>query len=454
MYVPEAHAEEIVSLQASVFAILALLATAGARAARKGASPVAVSDEAREDGELVGTEIESADEGLSGAFVLAATDERGDRSRTWRSPGTSYLDRLSREGPTVVATRSPLLARVLNDAGYLRAILGGASALLPLLGAVLGVLAVADVDGQSLPPRFGIVVALAVLGVFDALAGVVGVAVFAAGVMLGGGLSSADAARTLLGVSTLWFAAPLIAGTARPLRRSPTMTFDEHWDRTADIVIASLVGAWAVQKILQGLPGLAGLDLPIAHHGGVIAVVVLGALAGRMVVETIAAHWYPQRLAMVQPSELPGPGTGQRVAANALILAVFLFVAVSYLGACWQLWVGGALFVLPKLLALVADRLPTWPAVQVLAPQGIVQTVLLLVVGVVLGSLVLGHLANGKQLIRDSFVVLSLPSFVVGVLELLGGDGPDRERELRWYHQLLGVPVLALGVVLALGIIG
>lgn len=447
VYEPAAHAMEIVGLQVAAFALLAL---AGAAASPGGGKPATEVAQSREAGELVVTEIESADEGLASALAVAS--ERGDRSWTWRTPGTLLVDRISRKGPLIVAPRSPLLARVLNDAGYLRAMFGGASALLPMFGAALGALAVADVSGEALPPSVGIAAALAVLGVFDALAGLVGVAVFVVGVVATGGLDSADAVRTLLGVATLWFAAPLIAGTARPLRRPPTSSLDEHLDRTSDVVIASLIGAWAVQKILQGLPGLAGLDLPIADRADEVALIVLGALAVRMGMETIAAHAYPQRLAAVQPTDQRPPGTWQRLAANGVVLILFIFVAVSYLGPCWQLYVGAALFVLPKILALIADRLPTLPQLQVAIPRGVIQIVALLAIGVLLATQVLAEQADGRQLIRNSFVVLSIPGFVVAVLELLSGEFPERTH--RWYYQLLGVPVLAVGILLALGIVG
>jgi len=171
-----------------------------------------------------------------------------------------------------------------------------------------------------------------------------------------------------------------------------------------------------------------------------------------MAIETVAAHWYPRRLAGVQPPELPGSGATQRLAASLLILGIFRFVAVPYLGSCWQPYLGGALFVVPRLLDLVAHRFPTSPRIQALTPQGVVQTVLLLMVGVVLGSLVLGRLAEGRELIRDSFVVLSVPGFALAVMELFGDESPDRAR--RWYHQLLGLPILVLGVLLAVGVVG
>ncbi|MDQ4070414.1 MAG: hypothetical protein M3203_13240 [Actinomycetota bacterium] len=433
-------------MQISAFAILALLMGAGAsRAGQHGGS------KEREAAEFVGTDVESADEGLE-AFGEHAHVKWGDGSRTWRWTATPFLDRASRVWPARIAHRSPLIARVLNDGGYLRAMLGAASLVLPLLGVALGIVAVRDVGGEALPPQFVLAVALAVLGVFDALAGIVAVAVFVAGVVLSGGIASTDAARTLLGVATLWFAAPLIAGTARPLRRPQTMTFEEHFDRTADIVIASLVGAWAVLQIVEGLPGLSGLELPIADRASEAALVVLAALILRMLIETAAAHWYPRRLTQVQPAELPEPSRGQRMAASILILTIFLFVAVSYLGWCWQLYVGGVLFILPKILELVGDRLPSYPKVHTVTPRGIVQVVLLLVIGVVLATVVLGQVESGRQLIRDAFVLLAIPGVVMAVLELVSRDAPGRE--LKWQQQLMGIPLIIVGVLLALGVIG
>lgn len=455
-YDPFDHPADIVAVQVSAFALLAMLGSGSSRSgtgsgsgAGGGSGP---SGGGGATGEVVFTDVESAEEGLSIAgFLALAAGRRGDRSRTWRWAGTAGVDRLSHDLPPRVAPRSPLLARVLNDAGYLRAMFGSAYLVVPVLGAVLAVAAVSSVGGAALPPVVGLTAALAVLGVFDALAGVIAVAVLVTGVVLSGGVTSADAARTLLGLATLWFAAPLIAGTARPLRRPPTMTRQEHWDRTADIVIASLVGAWAVQVILQGLPGLARLDLPIADRAGSIALMVLAALAVRMVIETVAAHWYPSRLVVVQPSDMRPPSNAQRLVAHASVLAIFVFVAISYLGSCWQLYVGGALFILPKVLHLFADRLPSSERIHAVTPRGIVGIVLMLLVGAVVGAIVLGQFSAGQEAIRNAFVLLSLPGLALALLEVFGREGP--ERELPFRHQLLGVPLVAIGVLLALGVI-
>jgi hypothetical protein len=448
-YDPAAHAGDVVAVQVSAFAALAMVG-GGAAAASQGGGGGSSGDGSQQGGDVVFTEVESAEEGLA-TGGQPPEPRGGDPSWTWRWAGTAGLDRASRHVPERLAPRSPLVTRIIDDAGYLRAMFGSASMIAPILAVVLGVLAVQDVNGHALPPHFGLAVGLAVLGVFDALAGLIGVLVFVAGVVVLGGLSSADAARTLLGLSTLWFAAPLIAGTARPLRRPPTLTVREHWDRTADIVIASLVGAWAVQKVLQGLPGLARLDLPIANQANDAALIVLGALVVRMAIETVAAHWYPARLAVVQPETLSPPSHRQRAAAYLLVLVVFLFAAAAYVGPSWQLYVGGALFIAPKLLQLLEERLPNSPRIYAMTPKGIVQIVLLLFVGAVLGAIVLHYTASGLEAIRDSFVLLSLPGFALALLELIGMEGP--ERQLGWHYQLLGIPILAVGILLALGIV-
>ncbi len=450
-YEPAAHVRDVVALQVSAFALLAILGTAAiGEGVAAGSGGGAEGEGARRAGKLLFTGIRTAAAGL-GEHRGLPDAMRGDRSWTWRWPGTRAMDRASLGVPPRLSPTSPLLARIVNDAGYLRAMLGSGSLLLPVLGGVLGAMAVADVGGEAMPPAFALAVALAVVGVLDALAGVIGVVVFVGGVVLAGGLSSADAARTLLGLATMWFAAPLIAGVARPLRRPPTMTALEHWDRTADVVIASLVGAWAVQKIVAGLPGLSGLDLPIAARADAAALIVLAALAVRMALETSAAHWYPRRLAEVQPDTLRDPGLGQRVAANLLVLTIFLFVAVSYLGSCWQLYVGAALFIIPRFMRIFVESFPNSTRVYALTPKGIVSTVLLLVVGAVLGAIVVANLSDGQEAIRNSFVILSLPGFVLELLRMFGRTGPARE--VGWGHQLLGIPVLVVGVLLVIGVI-
>ena len=458
LYDPAAHPRSVIELEIVAFALLSLAGPAGAKAATAAAGP---AQQAKQQGQVVATGYDNAGDGLAAVSLIgagvapeAAALSRGDRSRTWQLPGTEPLNKLAVTVPARVAPVSPLGARIVSDAGYLRAILGSASALFPMTGVVLALLAVRDVHGHAVPPQFWLAVALAALGVMDALSGIIAVAVFVVGVIALGGLASANDARTLLGLSSLWFAAPIIAGVARPLRRPPTTSVAEHVERLSDLVIASLVGAWAVEQIIQGLPGLSGLVLPITSRANEAAIVVLAALVLRMILETIAAHQYPLRLFRVHPP-LPGSGTPQHVAATLATLAVFLFVALPYVGNCWQLYVGGAFFAIPLLLGLASERFPNLPRLYAVIPRGVLKAVVMLVIGTVFGAFVAGHLhsQNGQEVIRESFVVLSLPGLAVSLLELFGRDGPQPPA-LHWLpEKILGAGLLLIGVLFVVGIV-
>ncbi len=373
----------------------------------------------------------------------------GDRSRTWRWPATSRLDALSVLLPVGLATRSSMMARVTADGVYTRSMLGAASVIWPVTGLVLGVLAVSDVGGEAMPPATELTIAIAMLGVLDATAGLVAVLTFAVGITALGGLDSASALRTLLGLGGIWFVVPVLAGAARPLRRLPAANRQEAWDRAADFVIASLVGAWAVQQIVSALPSLAGSDdVPVAAHADAAALCVLLALAIRIGAETLAAYLYPRRLATVQPHDLPQPGRLQRLAAAAGRTAVFVFVADVVVGSTWQLWVGAALFVLPELLSVYHDRLPKLAWLSRIRPRGLVEVVFILLVTTGIGALLLSSDYDPQTIVPDGFVLLSLPGFV---LSMVGLFTPEDDRPLRWWHRIAGVPLLALAVAIVLG---
>jgi hypothetical protein len=373
----------------------------------------------------------------------------GDRSRTWRWPGTPRLDAMSKLLPVGLALRSSMMARVTADGVYARSMLGAAAVVWQVAGLILGVLAVRNVDGDALPPSTTLTIAIAMLGVLDATAGLIAVLTFAIGVAALGGLDSAAAVRTLLGLCSLWFVIPVLAGAARPLRRLPAANRQEAWDRWADLAIASLIGAWAVQEIVSALPGLAGReDLPIAAHADAIALWVLLALAIRIASETVAAYLYPRRLRSVQPRDLPTPGQLQRLAAVAGRTAVFVFVAHVVVGSTWQLWAGAALFLAPEVLSIYGDSLPKVAWLARVLPRGLVEVVLVLLVTTGIGALLVSSDYDPETIIPDAFVILSLPGFVLSMLGLLC---PDDERPLGWRRRIAGVPLLALAVAVVLG---
>ena len=153
----------------------------------------------------------------------------------------------------------------------------------------------------------------------------------------------------------------------------------EAW--ASDLAIASLIGAWAIQKMIMALPALAGVPLSITSHATEVALIVLGACALRIAFETVAVRWYPHRLAEVQSASLPQPIPAQRIASAGVRTALLLFVASAFLALHWQLWVGGLLFLLPLLVSVFEGRFPNSARLYRLLPRGMVKLVIMLAVG-------------------------------------------------------------------------
>jgi hypothetical protein len=443
-----AHPKTAITLLGATFTLLLLAGSGRQLAAGGGGSSHrwSAGGGSAPDSDFIheGVEVEH----IGGGAIAVAL---GDRSRTWGWPGTRTTDRVSSALPVRLAARSPLIARVVADGTYLRAMLGSASLLVLVAGAILGVAAIYDTGGDALPPAATLTIAIAMLGVLDAAAGLFAVVIFIVGVLLLGGLDSNADARTLLGLSAMWFVVPVLAGAARPLRRPPTRGLAESWDRAADFVIASLIGAWAVRNLMKALPGLAGLQLPIADYADRAALAVLVALVLRMTAETITSHLYPKRLTHAEARDLPDPSALQRLAACLLRATTFVYFAIVVVGASWQLWVGTALFAIPQILSIFADRLPRWPALSRALPKGLVETVVMLLVVTVLGALLVDASSDSPDFLANSFVILSIPGFALSLAGLVGRDAD--EPELDWPRRLGGVVVLAFGVLLSLGML-
>jgi hypothetical protein len=458
-YDPRSEPAKLIGILVAAFTLLQLGGSRGGLALASGGGGVVRSATGRgaggharqpSSGPSASADYDAVDVEFLGAGLGAVAI--GDRSWTWSWPGTRALDALSATLPGRLARRSPLLARVVADGTYLRAILGSASLLGLAAGLALGVAALRDTGGHALPPVASLTVAIAVLGVLDAAAGLVAVLIFTIGVLVLGGVDSLAHLRLMLGLSALWFVVPVLAGAARPLRRPPTRSLEQSWDRAADFVIASLIGAWAVQKIVLALPGLAGVRLPIAAHANTAALCVLAALVARLAFETIASHLYPRRLDAAEAAKLPEPGALQRLAASALRTALFVFFARIAVGASWQLWVGAALFVTPQVLAVFEERFPNSPKLFRALPKGLLELVLMLFVATAVGALLLSTMnERSETFIANSFVLLSLPGFLLSLLGLFGREGD--ERRVGWGKRVAGIALLVAGIMLVLGLL-
>lgn len=369
------------------------------------------------------------DTNLQGLAAAAGAMSLRRRARTWRLPLTEQFDRAVAVLFAVTSRVSPLGARMIGDATYVRAMFGSAAMLAPIAAVVLGVLAVLDVNGLALAPSVALLGAIIFLGTLDAFAGFIAVIAFAIGIAISGGVTGVPSVRTLLGLAILGFGPALIAGASRPMRR-PDHAYSA-WERIGDFVVIPLVGAFAVQGTVNALPALSGYDMPIANQANLLALVALVGLVMRVCLEELAARAYPERITAVAPPDLPPHSTGRRLVIIAVRTFLFGFAAIAFIGNVWQLWVGLAVFAAAELCLLLAPRMPNSPTVYHFVPVGVPRFVLIVLVAIGLGTLATLVVGDGADLARYSFVLLLMPGLVLAALGMFGRE--PREGDVRWY---------------------
>jgi hypothetical protein len=458
-YVPALHPAASVDTVVSSLVLLTILGGVGAVSAFAAGGSIAMAGAAA--GGLRETTPRSPAEGSKGASLASAKVKhlkfkleavaRGDKSSTWDWLGSERLDTLSAALPIALNRFSPLLARVSNDGAYLRAMFGPLWLVSSLVGIVLGVLSVASTHGAAVPPVMGLIIAIIVLSAFDVLGGLLAASTFTIGVIVLGGLTTIAEARTLLGIDVIFFTVALTASAARPLRRLPAVSASDWFDRVADVVVASLIATWAVTKMIGALPALAGLALPIADSALTVALCAGGSIVLRYVLESVATYHYPLRLASVAPPKIGFPSIRQQLVSAVGKTALFVFIAIAYLGNIWPLWVGAALFLIPSVIAAFQTKLPNVPRLVKLIPGGVIKIVLMLIVGKLLAGWLASSVHDPQDFIDLAFVILSIPSLLLGFAGFFGRDG--KKWELNWPIRIGGVFVVIVGVLLVLGVV-
>ena len=360
------------------------------------------------------------------------------------------VDRVSVGAPRGVVGLSPMLARVFGDGVYLRSLLGVLWLVLPFVGAGFGFGAASSAGFDAVMPSLFWLSALVVLGVFDAFSGFVGALVFGLAVGFGGGVVSGDSVRGLLGVWVFCFAAPLIAGAVRPFRRVRGGSTQIVWDRCVDFVLIVLFGAWVAGSMYSALPGLTGFNSPSAGYVNHVRAVVLVALAVRFVLENFAVAVTPVRLKALTREPLPEPTLQQKVVSVIVRTGVYMFVAVVFIGNNWALWLGGVLYLIPKLVSLGVDKLPDMRTVHRYLPRGIFKVVLMLFVAKWWGGLVATQVDNPADMIKFGFVLLGIPGLALGTVGWFARS--SRPWPSTIVTKLLGTALLIIGVLVVLNI--
>ena len=350
------------------------------------------------------------------------SSSRGDISGTWARPGTERTDEFSRSAPNKVGRFSAVAPRVLVDGAWLRAIFGSFGYIPWVVGGFVGVLASFVGTNSPMTPMFGLLLVLIVLGILDAAAGAVAWIVILLCSAVTGWLWTWPDVRTVLGFGVVLVSIPLLAHVIRPLRRYVASNSTESWERVFDYVMMPVFVAFASGSALKALNGLSGLELITMSQVSTMRWVVAIAIMTRLGFEDLAAHWYPERMKIVQPTKLVSPGKSLTGLSIAIRTGVFLMVAEPFFGITSLTILAATLLAIPQVLKIWEDDLPNSPMINKWFPRGLFRFLCLLVLGAYLSSVFIGP-DKGDEAIKSSFVWLLLPGVIVGVIELFGRSG-------------------------------
>ena len=380
-------------------------------------------------------------------FNTANHDAKADR---YVPPAISRVDEMSRRWPTRMTRVSPMLSRVIDDGVYLRAMTGSFWMLLPPIGVVLGLLAAVETGFEVLVPPLLVVLLLLALGCLDAFSGFLAAATFGIACLVGGGITTGDDVRGLLGLWVLAFAAPLASSAARPFRRRKTGHLD-RWNRLVDFAQVTLFGAWAAGTVFGALPALVGVKPEFADRVGAVQLTALVVLAARFGLESLSTRVTPRRLAEIERDGAVAASDAQQLASAVVRAAVFAFVASVFVGNGWVLWVGTAIYLAPKLVSAVNEKLPNIVTIHRWLPRNVLKVVVMLFVARWWTTIITSPSMEPLTVIERGFVFAGVPGLILTALGWFGRSGATwRSTPV---SRIGGTVLLVFGVLVVLGIV-
>jgi len=397
-------------------------------------------------------EQESLQSVSSGALKLLKNEPgRGDLSGSWDNRFTDETDFVFVSLAHRFNRFSPLLTRTIQDGNTVRAMIGSWAALLMPIGLILGIIAVINTGGQSLPPVWTIVALIMAVAIFDAFAGLIAGFVFFLAALVTGNITNRPEFLTTIGVMVLFFAPALLASAFRPFRRL-IRNQDDMWERITDYALGTLLTFWVITKMVAAMNGLARLELPITDYGTELALIAAGLLLIRVALEDIAVEQYPMRLRALHV-EIRKPSQSQKVRSLVFKIFVFFIMAAPFVGSTLNLVLGTLLFAIPQITSLsLEDNLPKK---KLYLPKGALKTVVMIFVMALASNLIEGAFSSPEAFLKWSFVVLALPGFFLHYLDAIT-DAPESDWKTtekgRMIYRVGGVIVFILMVLVVQGV--
>ncbi|MEY4989608.1 MAG: hypothetical protein RI933_1241, partial [Actinomycetota bacterium] len=387
----------------------------------------------------------------------------GDKLALFTIPFITFFDKRSHNAAERIGNISPLVAKLINDAAYLRAMLGTISLVGPIAAALLAIAGVIDNSAAMAAGEFDVIITppwlillgIAVLGAFDASAGFVGGAVYILGSLLTAGhIPSTSEIQTMMAIMVLAMGPAILTTGFRVLRKFPATDGNMIWERIVDFAIAPFIAGWSTVAMVSAMPALAGLTLDVANHVNDFAFAIAAAIAIRVGLEEFVARAFPFRLNEINPDEIPDPSLLQRAIVLGIKYLIWVFIGGALVGESWQVWVGSALFLLPAVGGWFADRLPNSPLLWRILPTGLPGLAFNLFVASATTLLITDWFGREPAFAQYTFVLIPLPLLLLSVLGWFGREGAteDEDRPVKaykWVYRIGGFVMLIVTLKLA-----
>lgn len=380
----------------------------------------------------------------------------GDRLPLFAGAAIGFFDRFSSRVAVRVAPFSPLLAKLITDGAYLRAMFGFLTLLLPVASAVIAVVASTKSHGELAATGWLLLVAIAILGLFDAAAGIIGGLILVVGSAVQTGWPDIQDLRLMFGIMLITIGPALLMTAFRPVRKLVASNFSGFWERLTDLAVGPFMAGTTVATMVAVLPSVAGLTMPIANHVLGFGLLITGAAILRVALEEFATRAFPARLNANNPDEVPDAPLVQKVFKLAFSYLIWVLITGAIIGPVWQSWVGSIFFLLPAVLGLFADKFPNVPFLWRILPQGIPGLAFGVIISTIVALLMLATLGANPESAAWIIVILPLPSLALGVMGLFGQHGKPNEVRLSqksvWLFRVGGV-VMFLVTLRLMGIL-
>lgn len=333
---------------------------------------------------------------------------------------------------------SLILPRAFAESAWARTILGPFGLITWVLGFMLGFVDGVMTGFSMIPASITLLIAIMVLGLLDAMGGLLAWLTITLGALLTGHIRDWNDVRTSLGLAFLVIALPLLATFFRPLRRAPGNGFVALFDRFADYIVGPVLVAFAAAAIAKAMNGLSGLEIVAAGDIVTIQVAAVIAVVARMILEDVAIRRFPNRWVEVQLPASSGPSRPWRIVAIVGRTLVIVLIMVPFIGLTWVTWAFAIALAIPMLLKLWQSSLPNIPWLYKFLPRGLFKLSVMLVVGTFVAAWVFKS-ENLAVYLPGLLVVLLVPSLIYQVLELFARSGPDWK--FVWEKRLCGVVI-------------